>query len=229
MLLGHGGIAGLGLDICGWLVLLLLQGLVLRRHSLWLAHWRLAVGGWLDGAHERVGWAGLNDWSLSDSLGRDELLASWDGTELLLGVVGDVLLVLSALLSELLVDFLSELVHELADPSLHLLVDQVGNPLAHVVRDLLQLVVVVLGPRHLDLLVLNRGHLLLWTSFYTWSLCYSSILRFVSRFDWWGSSFILNIFPIVRHLVVNQNVLSNEWLVVIDQVISIIVLLIVTH
>lgn len=191
VLLWHWSVAGSLLRVAGRLILLLLQGLVLRLESLWLADGRLAVGCRLDGSHwlrcrcELGGWASFHShWSLLwDGLGRDELLALWDWSQFLLSVVGDMLFILSSLFSQFLVDLLPEVLHELSHSSLHLLVNEVGNSLSHVMRNFLELFIVVLRSRIVNLLILDllfNNRFLLSTRFDHWSLLNSVSLWFVS-------------------------------------------------
>lgn len=148
-------------------------------------------------------------------------LGNW--TELLLSVVGDVLLVLSALLSQFAVNLLSELIHVLSNPFLHFLVDQVCHSLAQVRRDLIKVVAYFLlrwlGPCRQSC-SLRCSSLDDWLPLVGW---------LVSRLHWWGSSLVLDLFAVVWHLMVNQHVLSDEGHVVVGEVVAVIVLLVVAH
>lgn len=99
----------------------------------WLSNsclWRGGIGHWLDSCH----WLGcvcrslrFDNWTshnlllLSWNIG----LSSWKWSKFLLSIVLDVLLILSSLFGEFLINLLSEFFHEISDSSLNLLVNQI--------------------------------------------------------------------------------------------------------
>jgi len=234
VLLRHRGVVWLRLYIRWWLVLLILQSLILWCHSLWLSNRRLAVGRRFHShliGHRLVGkWTrctSFDYWSLGNSLGRNELLTLRNWSKLLLSIVSNMFFILPSLFSKFLINFLSEFFHELSNSSLNLLVNQISHSFPHVVRNLLKLIVIILWSLRINFLIFDRLSCFLWTSFNHWPLY--SILRLISWFNWWCSTFIFNIFSIIWHLMVHQDIFSDHWNIVIDQIVSIIMLLIVTQ
>lgn len=137
-----------GAIACGWVEMLLglgtggiswlsfngiLRWVVHWSSGQWLSNsclWRGGVCHWLDSSH----WLGcvlrslgLDNWtshnllSLSWNIG----LSGWEWSKFLLSIVLDVLLILSSLFSEFLINLLSEFLHEVSDSSLNLLVNQI--------------------------------------------------------------------------------------------------------
>lgn len=149
----------------GWWLVLWLESLVLwltSRHS----DRGFAVSGWLHCLNISAWWSGLNTWSLWKGLSWNELLSLWNWTKLLLSIVSNVLFVLSFLLSQLSVNFLSEIIHELSHSLLNFLVNQVSYSLTHVCWNLLKVVHLLLGLHEL----LNWSNNFLWTSLNNFSL-----------------------------------------------------------
>lgn len=225
-LLLHWCISWLRLNVCWWLVLWV-DHLVLRlacSHS----DRRLAIRGslhWL-GDWVSAWWCGLNSWSLCNGRGWNELLALRNCTKLLLGVVSNVLLILSLLFSQLSVDLLPELVHELSHPSLNFLIDEVANTLAHICWNLVQIILISLLFLWAHILFHWRNHFLLLSSLHDWL---PLVCWLVARLDWWSSALILDLFAVIWHLMVNQDVLSDQWHVVVNEVVPVVVLLVVAH
>lgn len=163
-LLLNWNIGWLRFDI-GWWLVLWLECLVLWLTG-WHSHRRFAVSSWLNCLNISAWWCGLDTWSLWKGLSWNEGLGLWNWTELLLSIVSNMLFVLSLLLSQLSVDFLSEIIHELSHSFLNFLVNQVSNSLAHICWNLIKVVHLLLRLHKL----LNWCHNLLWTSLNNFSL-----------------------------------------------------------
>ena len=134
------------------------------------------------------------------------------------------LFILSLLLSQLSVDLLPELIHELSNSSFDFLVNEIGNTLTHVSWNLVKVVLLSFFLCWTNLLTLSS--LMHWSGLNHW---FSLISWLVARLDWWSSALILYFLAVIRHLVVNQDVLSDQWNVVVDKVVPVIMLLIVVH